>query len=145
MRKVFVLLVLFLAAVAGATTLPLFPNDTTPAAVGVSVDIRPSSSAPIQPLRRRQYEAPYLVSADITNAGGVGGRIAPLTVYPGHEEVRAETIGALRVRLVANISADGSRAETVVTVHRAGKLVTNQRASVWLQPSNWVAPNQPLR
>lgn len=145
MRKLSLLAVLAIALAAGAATLPLFPPATASAAVGVSVDIRPSSSAPVQPLRSRSYESPYLVSADITNAAGVGGRIAPLTVYPGHEEVRAETIGGLRVRLVANISADGSRAETVVTVHRGGRLLTNQRAAVWLQPSNWVAPNQPLR
>ena len=152
MRKSALLIVLFLATIlilttfAGATTLPLFPNASASSAVAVSVDIRPASSAsPIQPVRRGTREVPYLVTADVQKAGGAGAHLQPLTVYPGQEQVRTESAGGLDVKLIADISADGSRAETTVTVHRAGKLLTNQRASVWLAPHDASGPVQPVR
>jgi hypothetical protein len=147
MRKLLVLIVLSLAVlvtVAGATTMPLFPTRTDPA-FGVSVDIRPASSSPIQPLRRGTREVPYLCSAVVTRAGNPEARIRPMTVYPGQLETRSTTTAGLTVKLVANISADGSKAETRVTVHRGDRLLTNQSASVWLQPSEAANPIQPLR
>jgi len=147
MRKLALLIVLSLAAlvtVAGATTMPLFPTSSDPA-VGVSVDIRPASTSPVQPLRRGAREVPYLCSAVIRKAGSADTRLKPLTVYPGQPETRTTTIGGMTVKLVANISADGSQAQTSVTVHRGDRLLTNQSASVWLQPGEPANPIQPLR
>ncbi|HWS72080.1 MAG TPA: hypothetical protein VN605_08195 [Thermoanaerobaculia bacterium] len=147
MRKRLVLTVLslvVLVTLARATTLPLFPNATDPA-VGVSVDIRPAGSAPFQPVRRGVREVPYVCTALVTKAGNAQVRLDPLTVYPGQEQTRSMTNGGLTVRLIANISADGSKAETSVTVHRGGRLLTNQRASMWLQPGAAANPIQPVR
>lgn len=137
---------LVLATIAGATTLPLFPKTSDPSAVDVSVDIRPTSArSPIQPLRRGGQDSAYYVTADVRNATGAGAHLQRLTVYPGQEEVRTESTGGLDVKLLASVSPDGSRAETTVTVHRAGKLLTNQHSSVWLVPSEANAPVQPVR
>lgn len=144
MRRLSTLIVLSLAAIAGATTLPLFPNGTDPA-VGVSIDIRPASSAPVQPLRRGPREVPYLCSALVTKSGGATVRLEPLTLFPGQMQSRTTSTNGLTVKLAANISADGSRAETTVTVHRGAALLTNQRASVWLQPGTAADPIQPVR
>jgi hypothetical protein len=151
MRKPALLIVLSLAlslatlvTVAGATTMPLFPDQTDPV-FGVSVDVRPAGNSPIQPLRRGAREVPYLCSAVVTRAGNAEARIGPMTVYPGQLETRSTTTGGLTVKLVANISADGSKAETRVTVRRGDHLLTNQSASVWLQPGEPANPIQPLQ
>lgn len=138
---------LVLATLAGATTLPLFPKTNDSSAVTVAIDVRPvsPSTSPIQPVRHGGHNAGYFVTADVQNVSGPGTHVQRLTVYPGQQEVRSESTGGLDVKLLASISADGSRAETTVTVQRAGKLLTNQHASVWLAPGEATGPVQPLR
>jgi hypothetical protein len=153
MRK----LVLFLVAAASifvltvGATMPLFPDRTASdaAALGISVNVRPSSSSPIQPLslgsRRGSREVSYLCSALVTNESGTVATVEPLTVFAGQQQSRSAMTNGINVKLTAAISADGTRAETTVSVTRAARLLTKQRASVWLQPTEPANPIQPLR
>jgi hypothetical protein len=129
-------------ALAVVTALAVFPQqpstqpDLSPVAPAfdIRVEVFPSTMEPIQLLDRptpESFTCRAMVFQPGTNKGWV---VQELTVGPGGRETTSNDVAGMTFTFAAAINKESTRADTLLTITRDGRVLSRNRVSSLLPP-----------